>query len=268
MGIEFAGDPHIRRLISSYFDPNLYCAILGLPLIISISSYKRYHDTKSALLIVFILVSALFTVSRSGIASLILILGIYGSIRLFTIRLNRAAIIGSVAAAVAVVASYPLYSTAFDRMVSRFGTNMSTDASSLNRIYQAESAFKLINAHPLFGVGYNYVQAVDIDHYSYDQSLLSLIAMLGFVGGLIFFSLHFLFAFRSLSSLTRLNAILSAKGDDLVLLLTIYILVSVVFASLFNNLLFYQFWYIPVFVAIFYFYYAFTFEYEKTSEGK
>jgi hypothetical protein len=73
-GIQFDGDPHIGRLVSTYFDPNFYSSIAIYPLtlgLISVIGQRGAIIAKFSIVLIF--VSIILTYSRSGLSSLFLL---------------------------------------------------------------------------------------------------------------------------------------------------------------------------------------------------
>src|SRR5579872_1196726 len=70
-GIQFNGDPHIGRFVSTYFDPNYFGAICCIPFLISLHLCKNFSEKKGKWKPFLFFLGALFTWSRSGIATLL-----------------------------------------------------------------------------------------------------------------------------------------------------------------------------------------------------
>ncbi len=78
IGIYYANpDPHIGRLISTYFDPNFFSCCLLIPTIISLYLYNENNGKKYLLLYMVYLVAIILTVSRSGLLGLFILMVLF-----------------------------------------------------------------------------------------------------------------------------------------------------------------------------------------------
>lgn len=78
IGIYYANpDPHIERLISTYFDPNFFSCCLLIPTIISLYLYSKDKDKKYLAYYIVYLVAIILTVSRSGLLGLFIVLALF-----------------------------------------------------------------------------------------------------------------------------------------------------------------------------------------------
>ncbi len=150
-------DEHLYRLFSSFLDPN-YCGaflVLFLLLLTGLNHYYfRQRKSNACLLLSIIsflsLIGIFLTYSRSAYIMLIV-----GTISLL-ILLKRKALIGVM---ILMVVLSVIFSP---KSFQTEGTNLLRVASSEARIDSARKAFRIFNANPVFGVGFNnfrYAQA-------------------------------------------------------------------------------------------------------------
>jgi O-antigen ligase len=163
-GIHFFGDPHKRRFISPFFDPNYYGAIACIPLLLA--AYMR----KWTLFALFFL-SILLTFSRSGIATACLLLVPLYRPRLLFVGLSLLLLL--------YFQDELLYF--LNRTLHLFD-----DPSTQARLYTFQEGLAQFLKRPLFGIGYNYLPL------SVDSSLLVTLLCFGAVPTLALFSLLFL----------------------------------------------------------------------------
>ena len=248
-GVEFFGDPHQRRLVSSYFDPNYYGAIAVFPFTLSVLAYQRVWKTRYLLLAGLFAVSVVLTGSRSGIATLAAVVGVFalsGVLHLVTKRRVKRSLLIVIPAALFLFAlASPVYLNALTRTWSRIAA-LSTDASAQARFSSFELGFSLFAEQPIFGVGYNYLliyaqRARGLT--SLDSSLQVILVNFGAVGTLFIAALVFWWG-------VTLWRRFSGGGQTFAFRCTryflLYLFVVIVFTSQFNNVLFYQFWLFPV----------------------
>jgi hypothetical protein len=254
VGITFSGDPHSRRLLSAYFDPNYYCVVVIFGAICALLVYQLNGRRTNLLLAIFFVVSALFTVSRSGLAQLFMVAGAAVLIRGRQLRITKAGIFGFACAIIALAAAFPVLQEALERAVLRF-QGPSTDLSTMARVYSAHLAMDVLQKNLLFGIGFNYVPHLYSTITSFDASLLMILATMGLVGALLFLSINYLFVARAIHFARRAEASILGNASSIGPYLTLYIVTTVLFSSNFNNILFYQFWFVPVFVVLNYFYF-------------
>ncbi len=251
-GVEFFGDPHQRRLVSPYFDPNYYGAIAVFPFTLSVLAYQRVWKTRYLLLAGLFAVSVVLTGSRSGIATLAAAVGVFalsGALHLLTKRRVKRSLLIVVPAALFLFAlASPVYLSALTRTWSRIAA-VSTDASAQARFSSFELGFDLFAEQPLFGVGYNYLliyaqRARGLT--SLDSSLQVILVSFGAVGTLFIVALVFWWGVTLWRRFRK-----KALGERTFVercfrYFLLYLVVITAFASQFNNVLFYQFWLFPV----------------------
>ncbi len=164
-------DPHIGRLLSTWFDPNFtggllaFLAILSIALALNKSKPTpplfRPHSILYFLFAVFSLAALLLTYSRSSYLMLVAGLGIIG-----LLKSKKLLLIGALAITLLLTVS----PRAQERVVDLYYTGQSLfgltaelpDATARLRLNSWRGAWTIIQDHPLLGVGYNtytYAQA-------------------------------------------------------------------------------------------------------------
>lgn len=202
---EFAFDPHINRLFSSWFDPNYLGGFLVLALLLGLEG-KRIDRIKGAkgILIGVIGGAVLLTFSRSSYLALsvgLLIYLIFKSPRLIGIIIVIALII------------ILFVSPVRQRVVGA----ISLDITARARLNSWNQAWQIIKVNPIVGVGYNLYgearQSVSLRSKIYnmpyepaaagsDSSLLTIWATAG-IGGLLVYLLLFWRIWRFGSSVEK-----------------------------------------------------------------
>ena len=253
-GVEFRGDPHQNRLVSSYLDPNYYAAIATLPFVLGALNFRHTRKYRYALFALFITLTIVLTVSRSGLATwavltaLILLQGLWRTVKRLRVRLEFVLVTPFVL--LGVVLTSPLYLTSVFRVIQRT-LSLTSDPSALARLNSFRVGWDVFIERPLLGTGYNYLSVYTrtlLGSSSIDSSVLAILINFGLLASLL---LGLILAFALLTTYRRIhrgNHVFynSAFYGDAYALLCFYLLVIVVFTSQFNNLVFYQFWFLPV----------------------
>ena len=249
-GITFNGDPHQRRLVSPYLDPNYYAAIAGLPLILSVLSYRQTKKYRYLLFSTLLLLSIVLSVSRSGIAAVCLVLAfvVWQSVwRSFSKRKLRLSMLLFIPLLLfGAVLTSPFYGDDLVRIVERT-QNVAVDPSALARLASFEFGWALFVERPLLGIGYNYLSTYALDARgltSVDSSPQAVLVTFGLVLSAVLGGMLTLWVVRLYAVVKRGQD--TSSYTDMVSLFLLYLLVSIAFTSQFNNLLFYQFWLVPV----------------------
>lgn len=208
-------DPHVGRLLGTFFDPNFIggalafvsCIVLGIIL----NSKKKNLFLAVALLL---MATAIFyTYSRSSY--LALALGIFAIGILRSRKLLLAIIIG-------VVVLIPLSPRAETRIVDMYEsarsiltqTAVTPDITSQHRLASWRRAVEVYKSHPILGAGYNtfkYVQSnegliMNIESHASsgsDSSLLTILATTGPLGLLAFLSIYVIILRRTFKTRGR-----------------------------------------------------------------
>lgn len=234
MGIRFLGDPHERRFISTFFDPNYYCAIAIIPLILTWQ--MRHQKPYFALSLLFFL-SILLTFSRSGIAAALLVILAGASLQIKKTHFKLLRFLPLL-----LFLGLPfLFSQEFAYFTSRL-VHFLDDPSAQNRFATFQFGISTFLEHPLFGIGYNY-----LPHFLKEESHLMGIDS-SFLTTLLTFGLIPTLAFATYGVIWTVKK--WRRFTPLFKWLYFYLLISILFTSQFNNLLYYQFWLIPV-IALF-----------------
>lgn len=254
LGVTYNGDPHMGRFLSVYFDPNFYAAIAVIPFIAMYRLARLSCSYKNYLRLGFLTLSIVLTWSRSGIATLFILL--FFLFFNFILKLKRylfknkmvlGIIAGLIIAGIALILRFEDASVFFVRLIT-----VRTENSAFSRWYSFSLGLDVFCQYPLFGVGYNYLsQFVKglLSGSSIDSSVLATFVNFGLIQSTLF---AFLFSFYVHKFRTSYSAIKS-KSPELFTacnLYLVYLLSIVVFASVFNNLLYFQFWLVPM-IAIF-----------------
>ena len=254
VGIVFNGDPHQRRFYSTYFDPNFYSVIACLPLLICILLYQTSLKIKYIGYSAILILSLFLAGSRSGIATLafvilmLLVEQIFLSRRI-VLRRRTIGLIGF--GIVCFVFLIPLYADNIAVLLTRF-SGISDDQSALLRVTSFENGLQILQGAPLLGIGYNYL-TVAFRQYSIlssvDSSLLSTAINFGIIATAIFLLVCF-FGLNRLYKKVKLKTNSPKLASRFTRHLIFYIWFVILFSSQFNNILYYEFWLLPVVMLI------------------
>ncbi|MCI0381712.1 MAG: O-antigen ligase family protein [Chlamydiae bacterium] len=248
--IQYVGDPHFKRFISPYFDPNFYGIIACIPFIFSLSLGQFKKEFKYQFLSWFFLVSLILTGSRSGIGSFLILLFylFFNSNNVMRILRNLKLTLILVIMFIVIVV-WNLSQTMFflERSI-----NIHADPSATSRFSDFQFGVEIFKNYPIFGLGYNYLILFTREHTGlsalHSSILVNLISF-----GVIFFSIImaiFIVWWINLNKKCK-----KLKKDDLFISqlgrrMLFYLLIVVFFSSQFNHCLFYPFWLIPM-IALF-----------------
>lgn len=243
-GVHFFGDPHQKRFISPFFDPNFYSAIACIPMILSWLLRKKF--VYFVLSFLFFL-SIIITWSRSGIAACLMLIVVAKMIQLYTNAFHAKRFIGLVFLIPLLGGSLFFFSTEFHIFWDRF-VHILDDGSAYARWITFQSGLKYFVQYPFFGMGYNYLSPFVLEELgilAIDSSLLLTLINFGLIPSLLFALAGVFWTLRRFPRFFRL------KEEYPLLLqafswLYVYMLISVLFTSQFNNLLYYQFWLVPM----------------------
>ncbi|RTQ91249.1 MULTISPECIES: O-antigen ligase family protein [Stenotrophomonas] len=251
-GVDFQGDPHNGRLISPYFDPNFYSCIIVLPILLAwyTTSYWKAGWVCMAILVV----SLLMTVSRSGMALLVLVLiaiSLANARRIIRKKFSYGAAAAALFAIAGITVSGLVLSPFVERAASRF-TGVKEDRSALSRVKSFEIGNLLIADQPILGFGYNYVnepaRKMRGGKVGLDSSIQVFFASFGLPGSIVLIGVV-------CSWLWNVDRRLSSDRVFLYRGTVIYSVITVVFAGNFNQILFYPFWLVPVLAFLAYFHF-------------
>lgn len=218
-GVHFTGDPHVRRFISPFFDPNYYAAIICFPLLLAM--YRKKHLTAG-----LFMASLLLTFSRSGIASGVFL--VFLCVRKFGLLTLMIGLVGIF-----------FWSDLFHFFERTFA--FGDDQSALVRFTTGKIAWEHFLERPLFGWGFHYSSKIfeeEIGRLSPDSSFLLTMIDFGLIltGCLILWGV--MWAMRLWRDATE-------KTAELVFFVLAYLVICVLFTSQFNNLLYYPYFLIP-----------------------
>ncbi len=184
-------DPHVGRLLSTWFDPNFlggYLALLS-SVTLSVALFRGWWGGRWWWAATFIMVVAtILTFSRSGYVGLAVGLG------LVTMFKSRTLLFLGVFAFVATVLFAP-------RVQERVVGIRTIDETARLRLVSYRNAFTVIHDHPVIGVGYNLYKYVQVQYgflndtkehsaSGSDSSLLTMWVTTGIVGLLAFLWLY------------------------------------------------------------------------------
>lgn len=255
IGVQYVGDPHVWRLISPYLDPNLFGTIAVLPMYFALA--LAIFGRRPIFLWVAIGFAALIalTVSRSGAGSVILFLAVSTVICLrqrFVERRDKlvrliwlqSSIFASIAAGAVLIVLFAL-----PPLIARLNVSIEDEGSALLRYQSFILGMDAIEERPIFGVGFNYGYEAGLartlpsenvgTQVGLDSSLQLTAINFGVLPSALMLWAGILWAIRTRRQLARLHRNLFAY-------FLAYIVVVTLFSSLFNNLLYYQFWLLPV----------------------
>lgn len=204
---DFGWDPHLGRLLSTFYDPNFVAAFLGIGIVIGLGQvlFSQPKSVKYYLALLLLFVALYLTFSRSGIISTAIPAVILG------MRKDWRA--GGV-----IVCIFLLMMLSPGRLGGRFadlfsGTNIgatqsgqttlvSTDDTGNQRLISWSRGLAVIRSSPLVGVGYNNFGPASVElgvrsereastgaAQSTDSSLLNIWATTGIVGIGLFIAL-------------------------------------------------------------------------------
>jgi len=220
-GVHFLGDPHQRRFISPFFDPNYYAAICCIPLMMTWIRGKK-------LLFWLFLASILLTFSRSGIATCLALL-------VFQMRKLPILFVLLLFASCFYFEDLMIF---FERFVE-----LKSDPSALARLDTFQTGLKFFWHAPFFGVGYHYLSPLfflEFGRLAPDSSMLITLIDFGLIPTLAFIAYSLFWSIQQFHQ----------KRGPLFFWLFLYTVLCIFFTSQFNNLLYYQYWLIPM-IALF-----------------
>jgi len=246
-GIDFHGDPHVGRFISVYFDPNFYSNIAVLYLLIS---FYLYYKTKQNLYMVYfglIFISIILAGSRSGLATLLLVM--FFMTLIFLVKTNifkqKKFIYTTILVLVLIIAVSPILIERFDYILLRISLLLDNIEESA-RYKNMMMGLDIIEHNPLLGVGFGYMYKVLGNGANWlDSFLLNIIAMFGIIAGI---ALYAYILFVSIIKIYKNKNIFIKSMFVLLFILTI-------FGSQFNPILTYQFFLIPFITILSYYFF-------------
>lgn len=262
IGVEFTGDPHIGRLISLYFDPNFYAVIVTLPISLLYADYAEKRKTKTLIFFLILTGTILLTVSRSGIALLFMIAMFFGGkgfIRsIYTLKIKKTTarnfVLMLAALAIVIVASQDQV----DRLIQRLSSGVGDDSSTA-RYDSFVIGMDLFFKEPLLGFGYNFLNPflAESNRLGLDSSLQVLFVT---YGALLSMGMITLICWHGYKINRRIMISIKSSGpkenksfNKTWSIFRCYVILCLVWASHFNQIIFYPFWIIPILSMLFYF---------------
>lgn len=250
VGVEFAGDPNVGRLVSFYFDPNLFGTIIVFPIFVTAYLFFRSGNVRTLLYFFVFLFTLLFTVSRSGLSLFLLLSGclflVWAARTLFSMKVSRRLLLPLFFIISAlVVVTFAFGDTFIDLIIARF-TGISNDGSALARWDSFQLGLELFAKEPLLGYGYNFsLQSVrDAGRIGLDSSLQSVVVNYGLLmfALMVIFLFYWWFLVSGRLKRNRSNSDLRALWR----LVILYCVLGLIWAGNFNQILFYPFWIVPM----------------------
>jgi O-antigen ligase len=176
-------DPHVGRLLSTWFDPNFVGGFFAFLLLVALAvAWESRGAARLALLaaVAVLLAALLLTYSRSAYAALL----VGGA--LFAVLRARVLLVAGALVGIIVFAAVP-------RIQERVIGVRSVDETAQLRIVSWQNALEVLRDHPLTGVGYNAYRFAQVkygfltdaaDHSAggSDSSLLTVAVTTGVVG--------------------------------------------------------------------------------------
>ncbi len=258
LGVTFVGDPHQSRFVSVFLDPNFYSVIIFMPILASAFLLTKRFNVKHLIFILCFLISVILTISRSGIGILffmLIFLVLQNLKQIFGFIKNHKSSLWVIAGGVLVIVLLSVLLFPYvERIFHRVVTTSFADGSTRYRLFRFDISLSYIFDRPILGLGYNYYSTLyPMQLSSVDSSLLSMMLNFGIpiTGGFIFSFVYWQLKVSDLlKRYCRDTAVLKFFGQ-----FVFYIWVVFLFASQFNDVLFYQFWLIPALILGSYFYF-------------
>lgn len=238
-------DPHINRMVSTYFDPNFFGNIILLPLIFSLILFIHKKDIKSFISFAILFSCVILSFSRTAILSMFLLILFY----LITYIINNYKKISKGLGLILLIIPCMfivllMNEEVTDRIISRFANTNLSDGSTMARFNSYQIGNQIFFEHPILGYGYNFsleFQKILRGNIGIDSSLQATLINFGFLGFTLL-SLIFIFfltlLFNNIKKITNIN-------KQIIIGYIIYLIISVFFLSNFNQLLYYPLWLIP-----------------------
>lgn len=258
LGLNFAGDPHERRLLGPQLDPNFFGNILVFGLLLSLAQMSlpgRSARLWSGAYFVIFCIAIVLTVSRSSLLGALLGVAVYQGIMIvFGFRQQRYLMRGWSALAwigVPFLVALPmLLGDELSRLVNRLVTT-SEDDSALTRLVSTLGATGYLTDLGVFlkGVGYNYIPLVVPPDYivtGFYSSTLNALVTFGLPLATVLIALVIVMCYKSLHATQDHSLPMFAAT-------TAYLIASFAM-SWFNNLLYYPLFLFMILPWMFYWY--------------
>ena len=247
-GIFVDGDPHLNRIVSTYFDPNFFGNILLFPFLLLMIQLKHFPSKKNVTKFMLFAFTLIFTFSRSTIASMTLLLLLYFSYQIYistktghlSKKIMYLATLFFITIPIILSNSY-----ISDRIIQRFSSTSSNDGSTMARIESYSIGNRLFFENPILGSGYNFTlseQRILRGGIGIDSSIQSILIGFGIIGTLILFIVFLIYIYSIYSK----YKVAYTYEKEVAFFYITYLLLSIFFLSNFNQLIFYPFWIIPI----------------------
>ena len=249
-GIDFKGDPHQYRYISTYLDPNYYSVIACIPFLLSLYLFGKSKRLPYFFISLIFVFSIFLSGSRSGLATWIalVIFIILQSLKSWRFGyLNNSNLLLNFVIFFIPIILTPIFVPFIFKVANRIGS-MGNDESALARLISFKLGIDIFSENPIMGIGYNYLALITEkvnEMSSVDSSLLSLLINFGIILSFLLILLLSYFL-RRLFYKTHFYRLKDKYLDKFFFQLLFYIVIVTLFSSQFNNLLFYQFWLFPL----------------------
>ncbi|MBP3461179.1 MAG: O-antigen ligase family protein [Bacilli bacterium] len=247
IGVYFPNaDPHVGRLISTYFDPNYLAACLLIPTAICLIYWNKYNEKKYFIKFLILSITIMLTVSRSGLLGYLIVIFLF-TINSFKIEQKKLKIDKKILKLVLCIGIVlvMLFLSGKSRVINRV-VNSSSDKSTYYRFDNWQYSLDIIKDNSLIGVGYNLIGTysdVNLDvirgesvKYGSDSSLLLIAMTTGMIGFTYFIIMIIKYIIENIK-LKKKNSIYS---------IAILILIPALICCNFNNVLFYTLWMFPM----------------------
>lgn len=240
IGVYFPNpDPHINRLVSTYFDPNFLSSILIIPITIQLY-FILFRQDKCIWAwgrLVLLIITVFLTASRSGLVGAALTIFILLVIYIKKYKFKQWLFVFFLIALICV----PFLLLSDIRVINRI-INFASDPSASARFSNWAYSWNLFLDNFIFGIGYNMlgayrglsgVSVADTTGYGVDASIFQVLITTGIVGLILLC----LFVAKILNVKSKANLHFATINKA--------VLIASCAVSFFNNLLFYVLWLFP-----------------------
>ncbi len=237
--VQYGWDPHIDRLLGTFFDPNFIGTYLAFVMALGFGLFPSSSKKQKVLItiaVVLCAVALLLTFSRTGYLTFL-----FAFLMIGVLRSPKILIVGMTVIILALVNS--------PRALQRITDGLSVDETGLKRIYSWDKGMRLVANFPLLGVGYNNLAPVQdfyalVDEFDVnnrgglENSFLTILVTTGILGGLTYIWLWGSSIKRSLQLWFRKKLSFKVRNEGLALATA---LLALVVSSMFMNSLLYPF---------------------------
>jgi len=235
----YGWDPHIDRLLGTFFDPNFIGTYLAFIMALGFGLFPattKRQKVLIALAVLFCAVALLLTFSRTGYLAFL-----FAFIMIGILRSPKILIVGMTIIILAFINS--------PRAVQRITDGLSVDETGLKRIYSWDKGIRLVANFPILGIGYNNLAPVQdfyalVDEFDVnnraglENSFLTILVTTGILGGLTYLWLWGATIKSALQLWFRKKLPYKIRSEGLAIATA---LLSLVISSLFMNSLLYPF---------------------------